>query len=70
MPKRKEPELTQPMSKSTKPKVPEKADDKEQSEAFIKAAKEAEASEDPEAFERAFKKVIRSGGEKPQKRRH
>ena len=45
------------MPKSNKPKVPEKADDKEQSEAFIKAAQQAETNEDPEAFEKAFRKV-------------
>ncbi|MGO9172038.1 MAG: hypothetical protein ACLP7P_08750 [Rhodomicrobium sp.] len=45
------------MTKSTKPKVPKEADDKEQSEAFIKTAQETETSEDPEAFERTFRKV-------------
>jgi hypothetical protein len=45
------------MSRSTKPNVPEKADDKEQSEAFIKAAQEAETNEDRDAFEKAFRKV-------------
>jgi hypothetical protein len=55
------------MSKPSKPKVPEKADDKEQSEAFIKAAKEAETNEDPEAFERAFRKVV---SVKPSQKKH
>lgn len=45
------------MTKSTKPKVPKEADDKEQSEAFIETAQEAGTSEDPEAFEKAFKAV-------------
>jgi hypothetical protein len=47
------------MPKSTKPRVPKEADDKEQSEAFIKAAKEAETNEDPEVFEKAFSKVAK-----------
>lgn len=45
------------MPKPIKPKVPEKADDKEQSEAFIRAAKEAETNDDREEFEKAFKTV-------------
>ena len=46
------------MSKSTKPKVPEKADDKEQSKAFIESAQEVETDDSREAFEKAFKKVV------------
>ena len=56
------------MPKSTKPKVPEKADDKEQSEAFIKAAQESGTSDDPEAFERAFRAVASSKPAKTKKR--
>lgn len=37
-----------------------KPDNPEQSKRFIEAAKKAEADKDPEAFERAFKKVVRS----------
>lgn len=48
------------MPKSTKPKVPKKADDKEQSEAFIKAAQDAETDESPEAFEQAFRAVSKA----------
>jgi hypothetical protein len=46
--------------------VPEKADDKDQSERFIKAAQNAETNEDPDAFEKAFSKIARS---KPSKLR-
>jgi hypothetical protein len=45
------------MPKHTKPKVPEKADDKEQSEAFIKAAQELQTDDDPALFEKAFSRV-------------
>jgi hypothetical protein len=41
-----------------KPEPPPNADDPEQSRRFIDMALEVEANEDPEAFERAFKKVI------------
>ena len=37
-----------------------KRDDEQQSKRFIEAAKEAEADESAEGFERAFKKVVRS----------
>lgn len=56
------------MPKSIKPKIPEKADDKEQSEAFIKAAKESGTSDDPEAFERAFRAIMSSKPDKTKKR--
>ena len=39
------------------PKVPEKADDKEQSERFIEAAREHETNEREDLFEAAFKKI-------------
>lgn len=42
----------------TKPKP--KPDDPEQSKRFIEGAREAGVNEDPKAFERAFKKVVRS----------
>ena len=40
-----------------RPKVPEKATDKEQSERFIRAAREHGTDETGKAFERLFKKV-------------
>ena len=40
------------------PKVPEKATDKEQSERFIRAAREHGTDETGKAFERLFKKVV------------
>lgn len=46
-----------------KPKVPEKADDKEQSERFIDAARKHETDESGKAFEKLFKNVVPS---KPQ----
>ena len=49
-----------PPIKTRKPRVPKKADDKEQSEAFIKAAREAETDNDPETFEEAFKAVSKA----------
>jgi vacuolar-type H+-ATPase subunit H len=48
------------MPKETKPKIPEKADDEEQSETFIKAAQEAKTNNDPEAFEKAFRIVSKA----------
>ncbi len=45
-----------------KPKVPTKADDKEQSERFIETAREYGADDSRDRFERAFKKAV------PQKR--
>jgi hypothetical protein len=44
-----------------KPEPPANADDPEQSRRFIDTAREVEADEDPEAFDRAFEKVIPSG---------
>ena len=41
----------------TKPKVPDKADDKEQSERFIETAMERDTDESGKAFERLFKTV-------------
>lgn len=41
-----------------KPKVPAKADDKEQSERFIDTAREYGADEGRDKFERAFKKAV------------
>lgn len=46
------------MTKPPLPKVPEKVDDKEQSEGFIKAAREHGTDETGKAFERLFKKVV------------
>jgi hypothetical protein len=40
-----------------KPEPPANADDMEQSRRFIDMAREVEADEDPEVFERAFKRV-------------
>jgi hypothetical protein len=42
----------------TEPKPPPKADDKEQSKRFIEKAREIEADETGEAFERAIKKIV------------
>ena len=39
------------------PKVPDEADDKEQSERFIKAARELQTDETGKALENAFKQV-------------
>lgn len=49
--------------KTPKPKVPDKADDKEQSERFIQTAREHSAASDRDALERALKKLL------PQKKR-
>lgn len=48
------------MTKPPLPKVPEKAEDKEQSERFIKAAREHGTDETGKAFERLFKKIAPS----------
>ena len=45
------------MTKPRLPKVPEKATDKEQSERFIKAAREHGTDETGKAFEQLFNKV-------------
>jgi hypothetical protein len=44
---------------ATKPEPPPEADDPEQSRRFIDMAREVEVNEDPEAFEKAFKHVVR-----------
>lgn len=44
--------------KKPKPKVPDKADDKEQSERFIETAREHEADESSHSLEKAFKPLI------------
>lgn len=44
------------MARKPKPKP----DDPEQSKRFIEGAREAEVEEAPEAFERAFKKIVTS----------
>ncbi len=41
------------------PKPPAKADDPAESKRFIDMAREVEVDESPEAFEKAFKKVIK-----------
>jgi hypothetical protein len=46
------------MTKPRLPKVPEKAADKEQSERFIKAAREHGTDETGKAFQQLFKKVV------------
>lgn len=51
-----------------KPKVPENADDKEQSERFIGAAREHETDETGKEFERAFKNIIPSKPRKSKKK--
>lgn len=43
-----------------------KPDEKPQSERFIEAAREAEADETEEGFERAFKKIVPELGRAPQ----
>jgi hypothetical protein len=48
------------MTKPPLPKVPKKADDPEQSERFIKAAREHGTDETGKAFEQLFKKVAPS----------
>jgi len=49
-----------------KPRVPKEADDKEQSERFIRAARDAQTDDNKETFERAFANVVRK---KPSKER-
>jgi hypothetical protein len=44
-----------------KPKPPPNADDPEQSQRFIDMAREVEADERPEAFGKAWRKVMPSG---------
>jgi hypothetical protein len=46
------------MTKKPTPKPPETADDKEQSERFIEAARKHETDESGKAFEKLFKKVV------------
>ena len=41
-----------------KPRIPSRADDKEQSERFIETARESGADEGREKFERAFKRAV------------
>lgn len=43
--------------KKPKPKVPDKADDKEQSERFIETARDHEADEGKDAMDQAFRRV-------------
>jgi hypothetical protein len=50
-----------------KPKPP--PDDPEQSKRFIKAAREIETDESPEAFERVFEKIVRPKHPRSPKRR-
>lgn len=42
-----------------------KRDDPEESERFIKTAREVEADERPEVLERTFKKILQSGRVRP-----
>jgi hypothetical protein len=42
-----------------------KADDPAEYKRFLEAAKEAEASDDPKAFEQAFKKVVHPPRRRP-----
>lgn len=46
------------MATKRKPKVPEAADDKEQSERFIETARKYEADETGKQLERSFKKIV------------
>ncbi len=50
------------MAKPPPPKVPDKADDKEQSERFIEAARENETDETGKSFEKLFKRVANKRG--------
>ena len=43
-----------------KPRVPEKADDKDQSERFIETARNHEADETDDALDRAFKRILQN----------
>ena len=43
----------------TKPKIPENADDKEQSERFIETVREREADETGKAIESVFRAITR-----------
>ena len=51
-----------------KPRIPESADDKEQSERFIETARDKETDETGKAFERLFKKTVPPKKPKKQKR--
>lgn len=55
----------------SKPQVPDKADDKEQSERFIDAAREHEADHRPDALDRAFKRLkgVGANQKRPQARK-
>jgi len=47
------------MSKKPTPRVPDKADDKEQSKRFIETAQERETDETGKELERAFKAITK-----------
>lgn len=46
------------MTDKRKPKIPDKADDKEQSERFIETALKHDTDESGKAFEKLFKNVV------------
>lgn len=54
---------------ATKPKPPKNADDKEQSERFIDAARKHGTDETGKEFERLFKKAVPAKMKAPKRRR-
>lgn len=48
------------MKDKPKPKVPDKADDKQQSERFIETAREAELSDDVEILKKSLRQIAKS----------
>lgn len=60
------------MAEKPKPKVPDKTDDKEQSERFMDTARQHDTDETGETFERAFKTAVparSSSQQEPRKKR-
>lgn len=53
----------------SRPKVPDKADDKEQSERFIEAARQHEASESGDPLSDAFKRLATKADSSSQRER-
>ncbi len=56
------------MPTAPKGQKPPPPDDPAQSKRFIDMAREVEADEDPEAFERAFEKVVRPKDVEPKRK--
>ncbi len=56
------------MPSEPKAQKPPEPDDPEQSQRFIDMAREVEADESPEAFERAFEKVVRPKDVEPKRK--